>query len=517
MGKRQLLNVLPNFAGVGAGLILPLLFNVVYYRLLGTEGYGLVGFYGLLAIMASLVDLGLSQTTLREVARRASDHERAGELLSLVLTLALISCALGSLVGLSAVASSKWLATSWLDLSRLSVDEVATAIATMGGIAALLFPANILNATLRGLQRQVLFNIIAIVASACRGVVTISALYVFGPTPRIFFSTQLLISVCEVVVLAAAVGVLLPRSPERPRFDVRLIRASWRFAFTVWLSVAIGQVILLSDRVVMSAVLPLDLFGLYSIAFTVASMVQRLATPFSNAYLPHFVELFEKRSFEPLAQAYHLASRLASAVVICAGLLLVVYAQPIMLLLTADAARADTIAPVFALLVAANTLAALMVMPQMLQIASGAPWIALRINSLQIVPYVVLLVLLAPHIGMYAPAGLWLAAGLVNLPIMTIMTHRVVLQGQGWRWFTRAILLPALAAAAVLAAGVIVAPAPSPVALLPWLAVSYALALAAALLCAFGGKFPDLGPPRVNVTNGPATAPPESPKIPERK
>ena len=72
MSKRQLLNVLPNFAGVGAGLIFPLLFNIVYYRLLGTEGYGLIGFYGLLAIIASLVDLGLSQTTLREwpAARR---------------------------------------------------------------------------------------------------------------------------------------------------------------------------------------------------------------------------------------------------------------------------------------------------------------------------------------------------------------------------------------------------------------------------------------------------------------
>jgi O-antigen/teichoic acid export membrane protein len=326
MGKRQLLNVLPNFAGVGAGLIFPLLFNIAYYRLLGTEGYGLIGFYGLLAIIASLVDLGLSQTTLREVARRASDHEHARELPSLVLTLALISCALGSLVGLSAVASSKWLATSWLDLSRLSVEEVAVAIATMGGIAALVFPANILNATLRGLQRQVLFNTFAIVAGACRGVVTIAALHVFGLTPLVFFSAQLLISACEVMVLAVIVGVLLPHSRARLRFDFRLFQASWRFTFTVCLSIVIGQIILLSDKVVMSVVLPLDLFGLYSIAFTVASTVQRLATPFSNAYLPHFVELFEKRSVDLLSQAYHLASRLASAVVICAGLLLLIYA-----------------------------------------------------------------------------------------------------------------------------------------------------------------------------------------------
>jgi O-antigen/teichoic acid export membrane protein len=261
----------------------------------------------------------------------------------------------------------------------------------------------------------------------------------------------------------------------------------------------------------MSAVLPLELFGLYSIAFAVASTVPRLVTPFSNAYLPHFVELAETRSFEPLARAYHLASRLASPVVIAAGLLMLIYAQPIMLLLTANAASAGIIAPVFAIFVAANTLAALTVWPQMLQIASGAPWITLRIISFQVIPYVALLMLLAPRIGMYAPAGLWLAAGSANLPIMTIMTHRIVLQGQAWNWFKRAILLPTLAAAAVLVAGAFVAPEP-PVAMLLWLTANYVLALAAAFLCAFRGKFPELGPASPNVTNTPATAPPGSPR-----
>ena len=189
---------------------------------------------------------------------------------------------------------------SWLGLSRLSVEDVATAIAIMGGVVALVFPANILNAALRGLQRQVLFNTFAVMAGACRGVATIAALHIFGATPLVFFSAQLLISVCEVAFLGGVVGVVLPRSASPPRFDFRLFQASWRFTFTLWLSTVIGQVVLLSDKVVMSAVLPLDLFGLYSIAFTVASTVQRLATPFSNAYFPHFVELVETRSFELL-------------------------------------------------------------------------------------------------------------------------------------------------------------------------------------------------------------------------
>ena len=110
----------------------------------------------------------------------------------------------------------------------------------------------------------------------------------------------------------------------------------------------------LSDKLVMSAVLPLDVFGLYSLAFAVASTVHRLSTPFSTAYFPHFVELVEKRSRDLLWQSYFLASRLASAVVICAGLVILIYARPIMLLLTGQPGDAGTIAPIFAMLVAAS-------------------------------------------------------------------------------------------------------------------------------------------------------------------
>jgi len=488
MSKRPLLNVIPNFVGVGAGMIFPLLFNIIYYRLLGTEGYGLIGFYGALAILASFADLGLSQTTLREVARSASDHDRERELRPLVLTLVSAASGIGLLVGVLTAVSSQWLATSWLDSSRLSVREITTAIAMMGAILALVFPANVFNAVLRALQLQVLGNAISVVTAAFRGIATIAALWIFGATPMTFFSAQLLLSVFEVSLLGAVVWRRLPKSPISLRFNLETFQTSWQFASAIWVSTLIGQLIMLSDKVVMSKLLSLELFGLYSLAFAVASTAQRLVTPFSNAYLPHFVELVEKESHELLSQTYNLASRLASSVVMCAGFLMLIYAQPIMLLLTGNAANSAIIAPVFAIMVTANTLGSLMVLPQMLQLACGAPWIVLRINLFQAIPYVLLLVLLAPRFGMYAPAGLWLATTIVSFPVMTAMTHQLAMRGEAWGWFKRAILFPACAAAAVLFAGAFVLPEPSLVVVLPWLVLNYAVALAAALLCAFWGR-----------------------------
>jgi O-antigen/teichoic acid export membrane protein len=359
----------------------------------------------------------------------------------------------------------------------------------MAGILTLLFPANVFNATLRGLQLQIVGNAISVVTGAFRGLATIAALQIFGATPITFFSSQLLLSALEVSILGMVVWTRLPRSPAPLRLDFQMFQASWPFSFTVWFSTVIGQLIMLSDKVVMSTILSLELFGLYSIAFAVASTIQRLVTPFSNAYLPHFVELVEKNNIELLSQAYNFASRLASSVVICAGFLMLIYAKPIMLLLTGNAANSATIAPVFAIMAMANTLGSLMVLPQMLQLACGAPWIALRINLFQVTPYVLLLVLLAPRLGMYAPPSLWLVTAIVNIATMTAMTHQLALQGQAWAWFKRAILFPACAAAAVLFAGAFFLPEPSPLAmLLPWLVLNYAVALAAALLSAFWGS-----------------------------
>ena len=76
MMNRQALNIVANFSGVGARLIFALAFNVIYFRLLGSESYGLIGFYASLSALSSLLDLGLNQTTVREVARREADRDR---------------------------------------------------------------------------------------------------------------------------------------------------------------------------------------------------------------------------------------------------------------------------------------------------------------------------------------------------------------------------------------------------------------------------------------------------------
>ncbi len=484
MINRQAINIVANFSGVGARLVFALAFNIVYFRLLGSEGYGLIGFYTSLAGLSLLFDFGLNQTAVLEVARRGTESQEDGaDLRPVVFTLQVLLGGLGVLLGLVVALASPWMA-SWFSAARLSAHEVTASVLLMAAVLALQFPVNFYYGVLTGLQRQVLSNAIIVAATLLRGLLTLALLFAFGSAPSIFFAAQIAASILEMVVVGVVVWRLLPSSPQRPRIDTRLLGATWKFTTGTWLAVTFAQAATLLDKIILSALLPLNLFGLYSLAVTVAVTIQRLAPPFTNASFPHFVKLIEEGRTELLARSYRQVSEAASAIFLAAGPLLAVYAGPVAALVAGDAPTAADLSVVLALLAAANTLNVEMAMPFSLLFAHGITWIALRLNLTLCVAYLAALVLLVPRYGVDAAAGLWLAANAVMLPVLVLMTHRTVLPGQAWPWLYRTILLPGCSAAAVLVAGAAVMPDLSRVPMLIWIGLNGALALVAALLSA---------------------------------
>jgi len=484
MANRQAINIVANFSGVGARLVFALAFNIVYFRLLGSEGYGLIGFYTSLAGLSMLFDFGLNQTTVREVARRGTEsHEDAADLRPAVFTLQLLLSGIGLLLGLLVALASPWMA-SWFSAARLSHHEVTASVLLMGAVLALQFPINFYYGALIGLQRQVLSNAIIVVATLLRGLLTLAALLAFGSGPSVFFAAQIAASVLEMTVAGVVVWRLLPSSPQGPRFDAGLLKATWKFTTGTWLAVTFAQVATLLDKMILSALLPLNLFGLYSLAVTITATIQRLAPPFTNAWFPHFVKLIEQGRAEMLARDYRQASEVASAIFLAAGLLLVIYAGPVAALVAGDAQAAAGLALLLALLAAANTLNVEMAMPFSLLFAHGITWIALRINLALCVVYLTALLLLVPRYGVDAAAGLWLVANAVMLPLLVLMAHRTILPGQAWFWLYRTILLPGCGAATVLVAGAAVMPDLPRLPMLIWIGLNGALALAAAFLSA---------------------------------
>src|SRR5258705_10176943 len=107
-------NIIANIAGRGWAALMALAFVPLYIKFLGVEAYGLIGFFAMLQASFQVLDLGLSQTMNREMARYSTLPEKAGEARDLVRTMEVGYWAIGTFIGAAILASSPFIAGHWI-------------------------------------------------------------------------------------------------------------------------------------------------------------------------------------------------------------------------------------------------------------------------------------------------------------------------------------------------------------------------------------------------------------------
>ena len=83
-------NIAANFAGNIWQALMGLAFIPLYIRFMGVESYGLVGYFATLQALFVLLDMGLSSTLTREMARLSVLKNNAKEMRDLVRSLEII-------------------------------------------------------------------------------------------------------------------------------------------------------------------------------------------------------------------------------------------------------------------------------------------------------------------------------------------------------------------------------------------------------------------------------------------
>src|SRR2546425_13359508 len=94
-------NIVANFAGNGWTALLAVALIPLYIRFLGIEAWGLVGIFASLQGIFALLDMGLSATLNREIARLSVRENKAQEMRNLVRTLELIYWTVAAVIGVS--------------------------------------------------------------------------------------------------------------------------------------------------------------------------------------------------------------------------------------------------------------------------------------------------------------------------------------------------------------------------------------------------------------------------------
>ncbi len=438
-------NIVANFGGnVWIGLM-SLVFVPLYIHFMGIEAYGLVGIFATLLAIFGLLDMGLSNTLNREMARLVVQKEKAQEMRDLVRTLEIPYWTVGLLISVFIIVISPFIAHYWVNTKNLSPKSVQTAIIIMGLVIAFQWPMSFYSGGLLGLQQQVVLNVINAIMATFRGLGVVLILWLVSPTVEAFFIWQLVVSAINIGLIVFFLWRNLPHAAEAPRFRRELLLNIWRFAAGITGITVLSTLLTQLDKIILSRMLTLEMFGYYTLASTVAMTLYRFISPVFQATYPRLTNLVELGAKNEIIKLYHKSAQLVAVLVLPAAFVVAFFSKEILLLWTQSPVTVEHTYLLVSILVIGTAFNGLMNIPYALQLATGWTRLTFYVNLISVLLMVPLMIVLTKWYGVVGAASVWviLNAGYILFSIQIM--HRRLLTSEKWRWYFEDVGRPLLA------------------------------------------------------------------------
>lgn len=442
-------NIVANYAGQIFSSLISLLLVPVYIRYLGVEAYALVGLFAVIQMWLSLLDLGMTPTLSREMARFQAGATDIQFIRNLLRSLELICLVIAIVIASVLLGASDWLAHNWLQVEKLSPETAARAIAIIGAVVALKFAESIYRSAIIGLQQQIWLNAAYIILGLMRGGGAVIILAFMSPTIEAFFIWQGLVSALTLVVMGARVHFALPSAPHAARFSGAALAEVRRFASGMIGITLVSLLVSQADKLLLSRLLPLKQFGFYMIAATLAGTFLMIVSPVVQAIYPAFVRLAMQNDQDRLSASYHQSAQLVTVLVVPAALIMILFPHGLIMMWSGNPELAANAAPILMLLAFGSSINALLQVPAQMQIAHGWTSLMLWINVGVIATLIPSLFIFVPRYGPIAAALVWALANTSYIVTLIVPMHRRILRGEMWRWYIDDLTLPTIAAVAV--------------------------------------------------------------------
>jgi O-antigen/teichoic acid export membrane protein len=199
--------------------------------------------------------------------------------------------------------------------------------------------------------------------------------------------------------------------------------------------------------------LSLELFGYYTLAWTVANGLATLTGSVFTVVFPIFSQRVAVGDMEGLKMLYHRSCQLISVLILPVAILVALFAREILEIWIQNPVTVANTHLLVSLLIIGTALNGLMNLPYALQLAHGWTNLALYTNVISVIILIPLLLVAISYYGALGAAAVWIALNsgyvLVSLQIM----HRRLLKGEQRRWYLEDVGLPLMAALGVVGIG----------------------------------------------------------------
>ncbi|PJC70475.1 MAG: hypothetical protein CO017_05160, partial [Zetaproteobacteria bacterium CG_4_8_14_3_um_filter_59_5] len=266
-------NIFANYLGSGTVALAPIFALPWYLGILGPGQFGLIGIIITLQAVLGLLDAGMSQALIREFSVRlglVQDAQRkTAELLlgfervywGFAVALALVTMLFAGLI-----------ASHWLNLGDLPVSLGELAVYGASALFAVQFPGSIYRSMLVAGQAQLSLNVIMSAAALLRHAGAVLVLFVW-PTLLAYLCWHLAIGLLETILRRYYAWRCLTVSNTDVSWMPSVLKTTWALVAGMSAATWLGALTVQMDKIVLSRMVPIDQFGYYVIAASIAGGV----------------------------------------------------------------------------------------------------------------------------------------------------------------------------------------------------------------------------------------------------
>lgn len=409
LGKNILANLLSN----AWSTVLMLSLTPVYISFLGVESYGLIGFYMSWIAILGILDTGISATASREIAWLSVRPKEKRKISTLLRSLEVVYWGIILVLGLG-ILSGAWLyGADWFQTKELSPELLRDALMLMAVSLVIQLPSGLYIGGLMGLQKQVECAGLVAFFGTVRGVGAVVVLWVVSPDIKSFFLWHILVSALQTGVIRWSLWKKVHSSYGSASFSKEVLHSIKGFAGGMTLITTLGIVISQADKMILSRLVSLEIFGFYMLAWTVASGLSRVATPLIQAFGPHFTGLLSRENEDVLARQVSLANQLMSVLILPPAVMISFLSEPILYVWIGNPSVASDAAPILSVLIVGMALSACSYPALSVLYSRKRLRPVITVNVIALVILLPLLVVSVMHFGSMGAAFIWGLYGLM--------------------------------------------------------------------------------------------------------
>ncbi|MGF6779627.1 O-antigen/teichoic acid export membrane protein [Paraburkholderia sp. GAS334] len=429
MLKRSLL---ANYAGQTVTVALGMVMVPVYVRHLGVEAYGLIALNAVLLAWVQVLDLGLSPTLCRELARMRDDAARA-EVRVLLQSLEKFVAGMCVLLIVLSLFAAPFFAQDWLKAKALPDREIQIAFMLMVLTVSARWLSSLYRGGLVGIDRQATLNVVVVTFAIVRAVLVVPVIMIW-PRVEVFFLWQLGAIVGEGLTMRLLLGRVIHAPMLVSTFSRALLMSRAKLSLSIAFSALVWATTTQIDKVILSKMLTLPAFGVFSMATLLAGGILLLANPIQQSFIPRFTA-DSIGDGERAIVSYFLASEITMIAVIPVAVIFAAVPELVLRLWSLSAPSTPEAWRILQCYAIGNACSAIAGLSFLLQYAKGNLSLHIKGNLIFLVMLVPAILYGAFHGGARGVAYAWLAMNLFQLLVWVGIVHRQFLPGINLSWY----------------------------------------------------------------------------------